>query len=65
MNDEEINEIKQLIKELLTTDSIEIGNSKTGTIKCYVNFDKPVEAGKKLCNAIKLLKENRKEVLGE
>ena len=65
MNDNEKQEITELIKELRTQDSIEIGNSKTGTIKCYVDFNNLVLAEKQLKNAIKLLKENRKEVLGE
>lgn len=58
-------EIVELMHELLNQDSIEIGNSKTGVIKVYVNFDDPLSAERKLSGAITLLQNKRKEVLGE
>lgn len=58
-------EIKDLMQELVNQDSIEIGNSKTGVIKVYVNFDDPLSAERKLSDAITLLQNKRKEVLGE
>lgn len=54
-----------LIKSMQQQDSIEIGNSKTGVIKVYVNFDDPLSAERKLSAAITLLQNKRKEVLGE
>lgn len=57
-------EIVELMHELLNQDSIEIGNSKTGVIKVYVNFDDPDGALMKVDNAITLLKAKRKEILG-
>jgi len=63
MNDNEKQEIIELIKELRTPDSIEIGNSKTGTIKCYVDFHSLVIAEEQLESAVELLKESIKEVL--
>ena len=57
------NEIKELLKELSFQDSIEIGNSKTGVVKVYVDFENKEQASKKLETAISLLKEKRKEVL--
>jgi len=57
-------EIKELMQELTNQDSIEIGNSKTGVIKVYVNFDDPDGALMKVDNAITLLKAKRKEILG-
>lgn len=64
MNDELKKEIQELIKENLFQDSIEIGNSKTGSIKVYVNFNNKEEAEVKVKNAILVLKENRESVLG-
>lgn len=58
-------EIVELMHELQNQDSIEIGNSKTGVIKVYVNFDNPLSAERKLSDAITLLQNKRKEVLGE
>ena len=58
-------EIIELIKSLQNQDSIEIGNSKTGTVKVYCNFEKPLEAEMKIKTAIRQLKENREAVLGE
>jgi hypothetical protein len=58
-------EIVELMRELQNQDSIEIGNSKTGVIKIYVNFDDPLSAERKLSDAITLLQNKRKEVLGE
>lgn len=58
-------EIVDLIKSMQQQDSIEIGNSKTGVIKVYVNFDNPLSAERKLSDAITLLQNKRKEVLGE
>ena len=58
-------------KETTTTiinknpDSIEIGNSKTGTVKIYFDADKPAEAKVKLDCAIRLLLDSRAKVLGE
>ena len=57
------NEIIELIKENSRPDSIEIGNSKTGSIKVYVNFDKKKEAEIKVSNAIGVLKAKRGDVL--
>jgi len=57
-------EIKELMQELTNQDSIEIGNSKTGVIKVYCNFDDPDGALMKVDNAITLLKAKRKEILG-
>jgi len=65
MDDKLKQEIKELTQELVNQDSIEIGNSKTGVIKVYVNFDDPDGAEMKVMNAITLLKAKRKEVLGE
>lgn len=58
-------EIVELMREIQNQDSIEIGNSKTGVIKVYVNFDDPLSAERKLSDAITLLQNKRKEVLGE
>jgi hypothetical protein len=55
-------EIVELIKEMQNQDSIEIGNSKTGVIKIYCNFEKATDAQDKLTKAIALLKQNRAEV---
>ena len=64
MMDEDLKkEILELIKETQHLDSIDIGNSKTGIVKVYVDFDKKEEAEKKLKTAIQMLKENRDEVL--
>jgi hypothetical protein len=64
MMDEDLKkEILELIKETQRLDSIDIGNSKTGIVKVYVDFDKKEEAEKKLKIAIELLKANRNEVL--
>jgi len=65
MNEEHKKEIMDLMRELSNQDSIEIGNSKTGVIKVYVNFDDPLSAERKLSDAITLLQNKRKEVLGE
>lgn len=64
MDDKLKQEIIDLIKDLTNQDSIEIGNSKTGVIKVYCNFDDPDGALMKVDNAITLLKAKRKEVLG-
>jgi hypothetical protein len=58
-------EIKELLKELSIQDSIDIGNSKTGILKVYCNFNNPTEAEEKLKVAIKILRNNRKAVLDE
>jgi hypothetical protein len=58
-------EIIDLIKSMQQQDSIEIGNSKTGVIKVYVNFEEGFLAKAKIQTAISILKENRKEVLSE
>ena len=58
-------EIIELILEELQQDSITIGNSKTGEVKVYVNFDNPGAAENKILNAITILKNNRAKVLGE
>jgi hypothetical protein len=58
-------EIVELMRELQNQDSIEIGNSQTGVIKVYCNFDDPLSAERKLSDAITLLQNKRKEVLGE
>jgi len=57
-------EIIELMRELQNQDSIEIGNSKTGVIKVYVNFDELAPACQKIDNAISVLKSKRKEILG-
>ncbi len=56
-------EIIELIKEAQHLDSCDIGNSKTGIVKVFVDFDKKEEAEKKIKTAIEILKANRKEVL--
>ena len=58
-------EIVSLIKEMQQSDSIEIGNSKTGVIKVYCDFSRYEEASAKLEQAISLLKAKREQVLGE
>jgi hypothetical protein len=58
-------EIIDLIKSMQQHDSIEIGNSKTGVIKVYCDFSKPIEAGIKIQEAITILKSKREQVLGE
>jgi hypothetical protein len=65
MDDKLKQEIMDLIKSMQQQDSIEIGNSKTGVIKVYVNFDDPLSAERKLSDAITLLQNKRNEVLGE
>lgn len=57
------NEIINLIKEYQFQDSIEIGNSKTGVVKVYVDFNNLVKAEEKIINAIVLLRQHRKDVL--
>lgn len=57
-------EIIDLMRELQNQDSIEIGNSKTGVIKVYCNFDNLAPACQKIDNAISVLKSKRKEILG-
>ena len=52
-------EIIELIKENESKDSLEIGNSKTGVIKIYCDFAKPLEAEQKIKQAIVFLKEHR------
>ncbi len=59
------NEIIELIKELNNKDSIEIGNSKTGSIKVYVNFEDKEKAKQKILNAVELLKDNRNAVFNK
>ena len=49
------NEIIELIKENSRPDSIELGDTKNGKIKVYLNVAK-------LKKAIKILKDNRKDV---
>jgi len=63
MENELRQEMIELIKEYNFKDSIDIGNSKTGSIKVYVDFDKEAETDAKVKKAIKVLKENRKEIL--
>ena len=58
-------EIIDLIKSMQQQDSIEIGNSKTGVVKIYCDFSKPIEAGIKIQEAITILKTKREQVLGE
>lgn len=66
MEKEEIKEmIREVMDELDRKDSIEIGNSKTGAVKVYFNAEDQEDARKRLGNAIELLKEKRKDVLGE
>jgi hypothetical protein len=65
MDDKLKQEIIDLIKSLTNQDSIEIGNSKTGVIKVYVNFDDPDGALMKVDHAVTLLQAKRKEILGE
>ena len=55
-------EIIGLIKENSRLDSIELGDTKNGKIKVYLNFDNETESVAKLKKAIKILKENRKDV---
>jgi len=64
MDDKLKQEITDLIKSMQNQDSIEIGNSKTGVIKVYCNFDDPDTAGEKVDNAVHLLLVKRKEILG-
>jgi len=56
-------EIIELIKENRAQDSIEIGHSKTGNIKVYVDFSNRAEAELKIKEAIAILKVNRGEIL--
>jgi len=56
------NEIIELIKENSRPDSIELGDTKNGKIKVYLNFDNETESVAKLKKAIKILKDNRKDV---
>uniref|UniRef100_A0A6M3LMT2 Uncharacterized protein n=1 Tax=viral metagenome TaxID=1070528 RepID=A0A6M3LMT2_9ZZZZ len=56
-------EIKKLLEELENKDSIEIGNSKTGTFKVYLNVANMEEAKSKIQNAKKLMLEAREGVL--
>lgn len=56
-------EIIELIKQYQGNDSIDIGNSKTGNVKVFLDFDKIEEAEKKVKAAIKLLRRNRDVVL--
>ena len=58
-------EIIDLVKSMQSQDSIEIGNSKTGVIKVYCNFENKEEAINKIENAIFALKTKRGEVFGE
>jgi hypothetical protein len=62
--DEELKkEIIKLIENVEEKDSIEIGTpGKSGVVKVYCNFSKPVEAKVKISNAIDILKEKRIEV---
>ena len=62
MNDELKKEITELIRDLQSPDSIELGDSK-GRIKVYVNFGNETEAKAKIETAIKLLKEKKEEAL--
>jgi len=55
-------EITELIRDLQSLDSIELGDAK-GRIKVYVNFGNEKEAKEKIETAIKLLKEKKEEVL--
>lgn len=55
-------EITQLIKELQSQDSIELGDAK-GRIKVYVNFGNKAAAEKKIGDAIKVLKDKKSEAL--
>ncbi len=57
-------EIVALIKENTFQDSISIGNSKTGEVKVYVDFNRKEDAETKLNKAIALLKAHRAEILG-
>ena len=65
MDDKLKQEIVDLIKSLQNQDSIEIGNSKTGVVKVYCDFSKPIEAGIKIQEAITILKTKREQILGE
>lgn len=58
-------EIVDLIKSMQQVDSIEIGNSKTGVIKIYCDFNNPLAAERKISDAIDVLLKKRTEVLGE
>jgi len=55
-------EIKELLQELQSQDSIELGDSK-GRIKVYVNFGNKEAAEKKIGTAIKVLKDKKAEAL--
>ena len=63
MEEELKKEIEELIKESRQQDSIEIGNSKTGSIKVYFNAENKEEAEKKIITAIELLLKNRDKIL--
>lgn len=56
-------EIIELIRSLQNQDSVEIGNSKTGVIKVYCDFNDVEAAEYKLNNAIGVLMSNRTKVL--
>lgn len=62
MEDKLKEEITELIRDLQSPDSIELGDSK-GRIKVYVNFAKEEEAKTKISSAITILKEKKAEVL--
>ncbi len=63
MNEELKKEIQDLVKSMQQSDSIEIGNAKTGVIKVYVDFYDQEAALHKLDNAISILKSRRQQVL--
>ena len=55
-------EITELVRDMQSPDSIELGDSK-GRIKVYVNFARKQEAKDKISNAIKILKEKKMEAI--
>jgi len=55
-------EIVELIKGNTNQDSIELGDTKNGKIKVYLNFDDEIYCVTKLRKAIKILIDNRKNI---
>jgi len=55
-------EIMELLRDIQSQDSIELGDSK-GRIKVYVNFANEKQAEDKISKAIKILNEKRTEAL--
>lgn len=55
-------EITELLRELQSQDSIELGNAQ-GRVKVYVNFGNKEAAEKKIGDAISVLNDKKAEAL--